>query len=58
MFSKVLKVEACNHNLISNDLDVDFLPLEISFTQRWIRKRCFFSLPGKEAFSYSNGKVS
>lgn len=63
MFNKVLKAEGCNHNLISNDIDVkDFLLLEVSFMQRWMREKernvFLIVLPKKEAFSYSNGKVS
>lgn len=38
MFGKILKAEAWNKNFISNDFDAEeFLSLEMSFMQRWMR---------------------
>lgn len=63
MFIKVIKAEDCNYNLLFNHFGMeDFLSLEISFMQRWLRGKerdvFLIALPGKEAFSYSNDKVS
>lgn len=43
MFSKVIKAEIYNYSLISNHFDVgNFLPVDISFMQRWMRKKGVF----------------